>query len=123
MAAENRKTTARFSRRFTTGTMATLGDCATIAEPAAVQKGQMCEPVGPDVRSAQKWNCAARNTIPRSNAKIRIRDVLPDMYLLRRSLGKNGCGVKRRLPPGFRLEQPTVVGQVRERGACSMARM
>jgi len=50
---------------------------------------------------------------------MRIRDVLPDMYLLRRSLGKNGCGVKRRLPPGFRLEQPTVVGQVRERGACA----
>ena len=100
MAAENRKTTARFSRRFTTGTMATLGDCATIAEPAAVQKGQMCELVGPDVRSAQKWNCAARNTIPRSNAKMRRRERLLGMSLLRRSLGKNGCGVKERLRLG-----------------------
>jgi hypothetical protein len=53
IAAEMRKTTARFSSRFVTGTIATLGDCVTIAEPAAVQKGQMCELVGSDVRSAQ----------------------------------------------------------------------
>jgi hypothetical protein len=90
-----------------TGTIATLGDCATTTEPAAAQKGQVCELVGSDVRSAQKWNCAARNTIPRSSAKIRIRDVLQGMYLLRRSLGKNGCGVKQRLPVEVPPKQPT----------------
>ena len=96
IAAEIRKTTAGLSRRFMTGgTIATLGDCATIAEPAAAQKGHICELFAEsEVRSAQKWNCAARKTIPRSNAKIRRRDRLLGMSLLRRSLGKNGCRVK-----------------------------
>jgi hypothetical protein len=90
-----------------TGTIATLGDCATTTEPAAAQNGQVCELVGSEVRSAQKWNCAARNTIPRSNAKIRSFDVLRGMSLLRRSLGKNGCGVKQRLPVEVPPKQPT----------------
>jgi hypothetical protein len=94
IAAKKWRTAAKFSKRSTTGTMAMLGDGVTIATPVAVQNGQMCELVGSEVRSAQKWNCAPKNTIPRSRAKIRIRDVLPGMCLLRRSLGKNGCGVK-----------------------------
>jgi hypothetical protein len=36
--------------------------------------------------------------IPRSKARTRMRVVLDCMYLLRRSLGGNGCGVKRVSP-------------------------
>jgi hypothetical protein len=70
-----------------------LGEGVTMAEPAVVQSGQRCEPVGSSVRSAQKWNCAVRKTIPRSNAKQLLEHVLPGMCLMRRSLGKKGCGV------------------------------
>lgn len=109
MTAEMLPTPAALSTLPSAGTMATLGDWVTSAEPAAVQNGQMCEAVGSDVRSAQKWNCAVRKTTPRSKAKQVLDSVLPGMYLLRRSLGKNGCGVKRRLVPGFLLEQPSEV--------------
>jgi hypothetical protein len=72
-----------------------LGDWGATAELAVEQSGQMCEELdGPDVRSAQKWNCAARKTTPRSKASSHIRCELLRMYFLRRSLGKNGCGVK-----------------------------
>jgi hypothetical protein len=73
------KGTAGLSSRSKTGTIAMRGDCATIAELAAEHTGQMCEAEGFGVKSAQKWNCAARKTIPRNNAKNRIRDDLPGM--------------------------------------------
>jgi hypothetical protein len=49
-----------------TGTIATLGEGVTTATPVVVQNEQMCEFVGSEVRSAQKWNCAPKKTIPRS---------------------------------------------------------
>ena len=94
-AAEDTETiNGASSSRFTTGTMAMLGDCTTTTEPTAEQIGQMWDADGVAVRSAQKWNCAPRKTIPRSNAKMRMRCDLLSMYLLRLSLGRNGCGVK-----------------------------
>jgi hypothetical protein len=62
-----------------TGTMAMLGVCVETTEPTVEQIGQRCEADGVAVRSAQKWNCAPRKTIPRSNAKTRIRCVFPSM--------------------------------------------
>ena len=82
------------SSRFATGTTAMTGDCVATREPAVEQTGQMCEAEGAAVRSVQKWNCAPKKTTPRSNAKIRMRCVFACMYLLRRSLGRNGWGVK-----------------------------
>jgi hypothetical protein len=78
-----------------TGTKAKLADCAATTEPVVEQTGQMCEADGAVVQSAQKWNCAPRKMTPRSNAKMRMRCDLACMCLLRRSLGKNGCGVKK----------------------------
>jgi hypothetical protein len=48
-------------------------------EPTAEHTGQMCDAEGVAVRSAQKWNCAPRKTIPRSSAKTRIRCDLPSI--------------------------------------------
>ncbi len=62
-----------------TGTMAMLGVCVATTEPTVEHMGQMCDADGVAVKSAQKWNCAPRKTIPRSNAKTRIRCVLPSM--------------------------------------------
>jgi hypothetical protein len=73
------KTTAGRSSRLTAGMLAMLGGRIKIAAPATVQKGQVCKLYGSDVRSAQKWNCAVRNTIPRSSADRRMRDKLPGM--------------------------------------------
>jgi hypothetical protein len=61
------------------GTIAMLGDCVATTDPTMEQIGQMCEAEGVTVKSAQKWNCAPRKTIPRSKAKMRIRCVLPGM--------------------------------------------
>jgi len=56
------------SSRLVTGTIAITGDCAATTEAAVEQTGQMWEADGAAVKSVQKWNCAARKTIPRSNA-------------------------------------------------------
>jgi hypothetical protein len=83
--------------------MAMLGDWGATAELAAEQSGQMCDELdGPEVRSAQKWNCAARKTTLRSKARSLIRCEFSGMYFLRRSLGGKGCGVKR-VNPFFAL--------------------
>jgi hypothetical protein len=79
---------------FLTGTIAMLGGWAATTEPAVEQSGQMCEADGTTVRSVQKWNCAPRKITQRSNAKMRKRQVLVGTWLLGRSLGVNGCGVK-----------------------------
>lgn len=76
------------------GAIAMLGDCVATTEPAVEQTGQTCEGEGVAFRSAQKWNCAPRKMIPRSNAKMRILCALVRMFLIRRSLDGNGCGVK-----------------------------
>jgi len=60
------------------------------------QSWQGCDPAGPAFRSAQKWNCAARKIIPSSSAQKRSLLGLTDILVLRRSLGRNGCGVKQR---------------------------
>ncbi len=93
--AEDTKTTnVETSSRFVTGATATSGECVTTTEPAAEQTGQMWEADGAAVRSVQKWNCAPRKATPRSNARMRMRQDSVCMCLLRRSLGKKGCGVK-----------------------------
>jgi hypothetical protein len=74
-----------------------LGDWDATAELAVEQSGQMCEPLGLAVMSAQKWNCAARKAALRNKARSLIRRELLSMYYLRRSLGGKGCGVKQRL--------------------------
>ena len=61
-----------------TGTLAILGDCVAIAEPADEQSGQICEADGVAVRSEQKWNCAPRRITPRRNAQNRFLWVMPD---------------------------------------------
>ena len=82
------------SIRLVTGTMAITGDCAATTEAAVEQTGQMWEGDGAAVKSVQKWNCAARKTTPRSNARMRMRRDFVCMCLLGRSLGGNGCSVK-----------------------------
>jgi hypothetical protein len=82
------------SSRLVTGTMAIIGDSAATAETAVKQTGQMWEGDGAAVKSVQKWNCAARKTTPRSNARMRMRRDFVCMCLLGRSLGRNGCWVK-----------------------------
>src|SRR6266704_287899 len=82
------------SSRLATGTRAMLGEQVATTEPAVEHSGQTCEADGVAVRSVQKWNCAPRKIIPRSNAEMRMRCVLACMYLVRRSLGANGCRVK-----------------------------
>lgn len=67
---------------------------------AVEQTGQMCEPLGPEFRSVQKWNCAARKMIPRSKAQKRVLFVIPSMSVLRRSLGPSRYVVKAGGPPG-----------------------
>jgi hypothetical protein len=49
-----------------------VGAEAAIAAPAVAQNGQKCGVPLPEVRSAQKWNCAARNTSPSNRAQVRI---------------------------------------------------
>lgn len=61
------------SRRSTSGTMARFRVGVVIAEPAVEQSWQGWEPPpGPELRSAQKWNCAARKINPSSTAQIRV---------------------------------------------------
>jgi len=69
---ETLETRARLSSRFVIGIMAARGDSVATAEPAALQTGQSWEDTGPAVKSAQKWNCAPRNIIARSRARVRI---------------------------------------------------
>jgi len=70
------------SSRLLTGTIAMTGDCVVTTEAAVEQTGQMCEADGVLVKSAQKWNCAPRKTIPRSNARMRTRLVFTCIYLI-----------------------------------------
>src|SRR2546425_2284694 len=93
-ADKTEKTKGATSSRLATGTRAMLGEQVATTEPAVEHSGQTCEADGVAVRSVQEWNCAHRKIIPRSNAKTRTRRVLHRMCLLRRRLGKNGCGVK-----------------------------
>ena len=72
-AEETETTNGATSSRLATGTMAMLGDCVVTTEQAVEQTGQICEADGADVKSVQKWNCAPRKIIPRSNAKMRMR--------------------------------------------------
>src|SRR5713101_128028 len=94
-AEETETSKGATSSRLATGTRAMLSEWVATAEAAVEQTGQMCEAEGAAVRSVQKWNCAHRKIIPRSNAEMRMRCVLACMYLVRRSLGANGCRVKR----------------------------
>ena len=89
------------SSRFVTGTTAMTGDCVATSEAAVEQTGQRWEADGVAVKSAQRWNCAPRKITPRSSAKMRICRALACMYLLRRSLGWNGCRVKLSAALGF----------------------
>src|SRR5260370_41123228 len=94
IAEDSETSTGETSSRFVTGTIAMMGDCVATTEPAVEQSGQMCEADGAAVNSVQKWNCAPRKIIPTSNPKMRMRCVFACMCLLRRSLGRDGCGVK-----------------------------
>jgi len=81
--------------RFMTGAMAMLGDCVATAEPVVEHTGQTCEVEGAAVKSAQKWNCAARKMPPRINVKMQMERDLDSIWLLRRSLCANGCWVRK----------------------------
>ena len=59
--------------------MATAGDSVASAAPATEQTGQTCVAAAEAGTSVQKWNCAPRKIIPRSNAKIRTCSVLRPM--------------------------------------------
>ena len=98
--AENPETTrGATSSRFMTGTKAMPGVWVATTDPTVEQVGQKCEADEVTDRSAQKWNCAARKTIPRSKTKTRARSVQTGMYLVRRSLGRIGCEVKQTALP------------------------
>lgn len=57
-----------------------LGDWGATAELAVEQSGQTCDELnGPEVKSAQKWNCAARKTTPRRKASSRNREETIDI--------------------------------------------
>lgn len=92
--AEKNGARVKISSRFMTGTSAMLGATGATTEPVVEQTGQIWELNGPEVRSAQRWNCATRKMTPRNKAKSRSRVRLPCIFLLRTSLGKEGCGVK-----------------------------
>ena len=66
------------------------------AEPTTEQTGQKCVAEGEAEadKSVQKWNCAPRKIIPKSNATTRTRLALLRICLIRRSLGRIGCSVK-----------------------------
>src|SRR5690242_13389979 len=77
-----------------TGTRdATWGVMVGAAESAAEQVGQTWDPVDSS-RSVQKWICAPRKATTRSTTTNCILDFTKCMCLVRRSLGKKGCGVK-----------------------------
>ena len=85
------------------------------------QSWQGCEPAGPEFRSAQKWNCAARKIIPSSSAQKRSLLGLTDILVLRQSLGWNGCRVKqsvgivinfRHLAPSLRVQRHRLASKV-----------
>jgi len=69
---------------------------AAIAAPAVAQKGQKCEVPFAEARSAQKWNCAARNTRPSKRAQTLNLPARCNMQMLivgrksYSSLGRNG---------------------------------
>jgi len=94
VSKEMPETRAKLSKRLETSTIAALGDSAATAVPAALQTGQTCVDVGPEIRSAQKWNCAPRKMSARTKANMRMRRAFCCTLLIRWSLGKNGCGVK-----------------------------
>ena len=93
-AEDTERTEGATSSRFVTGTIVMTGDRVATTKAAIEQTGQMWEADGVAVKSVQKWNCAPRKTIPKSNAKMRIYLALACMCLVRRSLGWNGCRVK-----------------------------
>jgi hypothetical protein len=71
--------TRKLSRRWVAGTKLMTGTGATTAEAVAEHSGHRCELEGSEVRSAQKWNCAPRKTIPSNNAKIGMRSEVRGM--------------------------------------------
>ena len=60
------------SRRVTAGAIPITGTSVAIAADAVEQKGQRCELLFPALRSAQKWNCASRNTRASKTAPIAL---------------------------------------------------
>src|SRR5256885_106347 len=82
------------SRRSETGAIISDIVSVAIAELVALHTGHMWEEAGAALKSAQKWNCAPRKTAAKSSAKRAIRSERGCMCLVRRSLGKIGCGVK-----------------------------
>ena len=82
------------SSRSVTWTISTLGDGVATAEPTTEHTGQICEADGEPVMSMQKWSCAPRRRTPRSNTRNGRLSGLRGIYLIRRRLGRNGCGVK-----------------------------
>src|SRR5690242_3689191 len=65
-----------------TGTKLTSGMCAGMAQAPEEQIGQECDAAGPDVKSAQWWNCPAtkagtRSRVTRKKLRVDI-SILPD---------------------------------------------
>jgi hypothetical protein len=99
-SAEKNDEDVKTSKRFETATSAMLGATGVTTEPVVEQIGQLWELDGPEVRSVQKWNCAARKTTPRSKARKRslwalLNIRLPKMKL--RQEGLRGQGLVARL--------------------------
>jgi hypothetical protein len=87
-----------FSNRPKIGMMAMPCTGLITAGAAAEQSGQKCEPAELELevglRSAQECNCGSKKATARNNTKTRTCHGLLGMWLIRRSLGGNGCRVK-----------------------------
>jgi len=64
-------TTASTTNRQTAEVITKVAEGVSRAEPVVEQMGQRWELGGPEVKSTQEWNCAARKMTPRSNTMIR----------------------------------------------------
>jgi hypothetical protein len=71
-------------------------------DPVVEQTGQIWELDGPEVRSAQRWNCPARKMTPRSKARNRILRALLNMWLLKMKLRQEWLRGQGLLAPGVR---------------------
>lgn len=84
--AETGASIARTSKRAAAGASSRTGIYVAMATPAVEQNGQKCPLVLLALRSAQKWNCAARNT---SASKIAQVLILPMLDMLIAIVGRN----------------------------------
>jgi len=78
-SAETKLCASAISAAAIEGAKLMVGMNGAMAAPVVAQNGQKCEAALEEVRSAQKWNCAARNTNPSRRAQSLILLVLCSM--------------------------------------------